>query len=201
MSDIDKLTEYFKEFPGIGPRQAKRFVYFLIRKNRGYVEDLAKLIPEVKNTVKVCESCFRYFPKNESVATECRICLDRNRDSESLIIVARDTDYEAIEKSGSFNGYYFILGGTIPVLEKIPSQFVRIKDLKNVIEKRIKNGLKEIVLALNANPEGDHTANYLKKELEEFNIKISILGRGLSTGSELEYSDRETILNALQNRK
>lgn len=199
MNDIDRLTEYFREFPGIGPRQAKRFVYFLLRKNEQYVRDLATLIPQVRRNVSVCQDCFKYFTKNNT-NTICDICL-QNRDQTQLMIVARDTDLEAIEKSDGFNGYYFVLGGQLPILEDDAQKFIRLKELTSLIERRKEKGLSEIILALSANPDGDNTVNFLKNKLADSGIKISTLGRGLSTGSELEYADKDTIKNALENRK
>ncbi len=201
MNDIEKLTEYFREFPGIGPRQAKRFVYFLLRKNEQYARDLAFLIPQVRKNVSICQDCFKYFAKNSNLnSNTCDIC-NQNRDQTQLMIVARDTDLEAIEKSDGFNGYYFVLGGQLPILENEPQKFIRLKELLLTIENKKQKGLSEIILALSANPDGDNTVNFLRKMLSESNLKISTLGRGLSTGSELEYADKETIKNALENRK
>ena len=200
MNDIDKLAEYFKEFPGIGPRQAKRFVYFLLRKNPGYVQELSNLIPKIKQSITICPDCQRYFTKQGQQIT-CEICSSQNRDYSKLMIVARDSDFEAVEKSDSYNGFYFILGGLLPHLEEDAQKFIRVKELKNIIKERKENNLNEVILAMNANPDGDSTTNYLKKILEEEGVKTSILGRGLSTGSELEYADKNTILNALENRK
>ena len=197
MNPIDKLTEYFKEFPGIGPRQAKRFTYFLLRKSDSYINELGRLIPELKKNISQCNECFRFFTRNSS--TTCNIC-SSNRNQRLLMIVARDVDFEAVQKSSEYDGYYFILGGQIPVLEKNPENIIRIKELKNILTKRKEKGLEEVILAMNANPDGDYTGDYLRKELESFNLKISTLGRGLSTGTELEYSDTDTISNALKNR-
>jgi len=198
MSDIEKLTELFKEFPGIGPRQAKRFVYFLLRKNQNYINDLVRLIPEIKKSIKNCQSCFRYFSNSQS--NQCDICLNKNRDPKKILIVARDSDFEAIEKSDSYDGYYFILGGTVPHLEEEYQKFIRLNELKKIIQNRIKEGLEEIIIALNINPESENTVNIIKNNSEIDGLKVTILGRGLSTGSELEYADRETIVNALKNR-
>lgn len=198
MSPIDKLTEYFKEFPGIGPRQARRFVYFLLRKNDSYINELVNTIPQLKKSIRVCRMCFRYFPINHSGKDICNIC-DSNRNTDELMIVARDVDLDAVEKSGQYNGYYFILGGQLPILEKNPEQKIRINELKKILKERV--GLKEIILALSANPEGDNTVSFLKAELRNTGLTISTLGRGLSTGTELEYSDQDTISNALRNRK
>jgi len=202
MNEIDKLTEYFKEFPGIGPRQAKRFVYFLLRKNASFGKELSDLIPKIRNSIKICDICFRYFSKNIENNNTCKTCLDKNRDSSQLLVVSRDVDFEAITRSESYNGYYFILGGTIPLSENDPQKFIRIKELKDLISKRKESGLTEIILALNVTTDGDNTASFVKKEISANfpDITLSILGRGLSTGTEIEYSDRETIKNALNNR-
>ena len=117
------------------------------------------------------------------------------------MIVSRDVDFEVIEKSKVYNGYYFILGGVIPILDKEPEKRVRLQELTE----RIKKGdLKEIILSLNATADGEHTADFIKNYIKEKvfgDITVSILGRGLSTGAELEYSDADTIKNALKNRE
>lgn len=203
MDNTQKLIELFKEFPGIGPRQAKRFVYFLLNRNPAYANDLAKLISEVRGTVHSCDSCFRFFPNGSSKT--CPICRDDTRDKKLLMLVSHDVDFENIEKTHFYNGYYFILGGNVPILEKNPEKRIRQKDLIEVLEKRIKSGLTEIIMALNYNPEGENTLTYLSQILkpmaDKHKIKISTLGRGLSTGTELEYSDSDTIKNALKNRR
>ncbi len=200
MDPISKLTEYFREFPGIGPRQAKRFVYFLLTKNTTYLEEISRLIIEIKKNIKICTSCFRFY--QNSNGSICNICSDKNRDSNKLMIVSRDVDYEAIEKSKFYNGFYFILGGSIPILDKEPEKKVRLKELLAKIEK---NNFKEIILSLNLNAEGEHTGDfiksYLKEKIPNSNFEIFTLGRGLSTGTELEYSDTDTIKNALKNRE
>ncbi len=203
MDNTQRLIELFKEFPGIGPRQAKRFVYFLLKKNQGYSGELSRLISEIHSTVHECNTCFRFFPNTNSKT--CPTCLDKNRDSKSMMIVSNDVDFENIEKTKFYNGYYFVLGGTVPILEKNPEKRIRQKELLEATERRTANGLVEIIIALNYNPEGENTLSYLKEILspstEKYSIKISTLGRGLSTGTELEYSDSETIKNALKNRQ
>ncbi len=198
MDPISKLTEYFREFPGIGPRQARRFVYFLLTRNTGYLDEISRLILEIKKNIRVCSSCFRFYQDGNS--TTCNICNNKNRDASQLMIVSRDVDFEAIEKSKFYNGYYFILGGNIPILDKEPEKRVRVKELK---EKLLKNKPGEVILSLNVNAEGENTIEYLKTVIGnvDSNIKITVLGRGLSTGSELEYSDTDTIKNALKNRE
>lgn len=197
MNKIDELTELFKEFPGIGPRQAKRFVYHLLRKNDFYVNRLVELIPELKRTTKTCKKCFRYFSGNSDT---CEICSNKNRDPKLLMIVARDNDLENIERTDTFNGNYFVLGGLLPVLEKDSKKFLRLDELDKLIKESPE--LEEVVLAFPVNPEGDNTAQFLRSSLMSKvpSLKITLMGRGLSTGLELEYSDKETIKNALENR-
>ncbi len=203
MDNTQRLIELFKEFPGIGPRQAKRFVYFLLQKNPGYASDISRLITEVRNSVHACDTCFRFFSNGGS--RTCPICLDPNRDKTSLMLVSHDVDFENIEKTKFYTGNYFILGGSIPILEKNPDRRIRQKDLLETIQKKLPSGLKEIIIALNYNPEGENTLSYLKETLspltETNGLRISTLGRGLSTGTELEYSDSDTIRNALKNRQ
>ena len=211
MDSLNKLIERFREFPGIGPRQARRFAYFLLTKNPSYLEELAYLVTDIKKTIRLCNSCYRFYsvgnkspqspqsPKNDPLI--CPICQDPSREKNLLMVVARDVDFEAIEKSGTYHGLYFILGGTIPYLEKNPENHVRLRELVVTLDKR---DLSEIILSLNANPEGEHTADIVRASVKDLaekkHTKITILGRGLSTGSELEYTDADTIKNALRNR-
>ncbi len=202
MDIIDKLTEVFKEFPGIGERQAKRFVYFLMSRTPAYSENLSKFILELKKDVAQCKECFRFFIllKNEKV---CDICANANIDSSSLMIVEKDSDLESINKSRVYHGKYFILGGLVPIVEKNTKSRVRIEELKKRVSSD--NNLKEIILAFSISPQGDHTDSYVREQLKDLadklNIKISSLGKGLSTGTELEYSDNDTLKNALKNRQ
>lgn len=207
MNSIDKLSEIFKSFPGIGPRQAKRFVYYILSRNGNYSDELVRGIQDLKKEINQCESCQRFFvypERSRRVDSKlCSICSDDTRDNSLLMIVPRDIDLEAVEKSGSYNGYYFVLGGVVPILEKEPEKRIRIKDLGFRIKEGEKNGLKEIILAMNANLDGESTAEYLKeklKDLQTSQLIITTLGRGLSTGAELEYADPETLKNALLHR-
>ena len=201
-NSIDKLTEIFGKFPGIGPRQAKRFVYHLLNQNESINRQIAELIIGLKKENGSCSYCNRFFFKPQS-GSICSICNDQNRDQSRLMIIAKDVDLENIERSGSYDGSYFVLGGLIPILDKNPSEKIRQTELLSRINKI--PSLKEIIIALSANIEGDHTTDYLKEILKQIStergIKISVLGRGLSTGTELEYSDGATIKNALKNRE
>ena len=122
------------------------------------------------------------------------------------MIVSHDVDLEHIEKSSVYKGTYFVLGGVVPILAPKPEERIRSRELIKLIKARAEKGeLKEIILAMNITPEGENTEQYLTKTLspiaEQYSMKISHLGRGISTGTEIEYSDKETLKNALQNRK
>ena len=200
---IEKLALYFKEFPGIGERQSKRFVYFLLHKNPNYVKELGENILTLKNLIHQCPSCFLFFRGDKDQL--CDVCKNSKTDKTSLLIIEKDTDYENIKKSKNYGGMYFILGGLVPIVTETTPNFVRINELLKTIEERAKNHkLKEVIIALSLNPQGEHTDMYLREKLssleEKYKFKIVSLGRGLSTGTELEYSDSETIKNALKNR-
>src|SRR3989344_514932 len=174
MNSIDRLTELFKSFPGIGPRQAKRFVYYLLSHNGSYSDELVEAIQDLKKEVAQCESCQRHFIYLEQSRRVgmCSICSDENRDASLLMLVPRDIDLEAMEKSGSYHGFYFVLGGVVPILDKEPEKRIRIKDLGFRIQEGIKMGLKEIILAMNVNQDGEHTAEFIKekKGVARFNL-------------------------------
>lgn len=198
MNSIDTLTEIFRSFPGIGPRQARRFVYYLLSRNSTYSQEFVRAIENLKKEIMQCESCLRFFAKNGHATKICRICEDDTRDNSILMVVPRDIDLEAVERSGSFKGHYFVLGGVVPILEKEPEKKIRIKELDSKIKKN--SDLKEVVLAMNANADGEHTADYIKEFFKGSPLTFSILGRGLSTGTELEYADPETLKSAFLHR-
>ncbi len=202
MSSIDNLSASFMKFPGIGTRQAKRFVYFLLAQNPRFVENLAYEISELKKNISQCNSCFRFYPRVDD-GSVCDICIGET-DSAVLLVVEKDMDFENMRRSGGYAGKYFILGGTIPVLERNPASKIRIRELLARIEQGASEGLSEVILAFSANPEGDFTRDYVIKTLEpvlaQLGIAITTFGRGLSTGTELEYSDADTLKHALKNR-
>ena len=201
---IDQLTEIFRRFPGIGPKQAKRFVYYLLSRPDYDLKKLTEAINSLHGEINECSSCHRFFPKNGRPGDECALCSDPNLDRSILLVVEKDIDLDNIKKSGAHQGSYFIIGGLIPILEKKPEERIRLRQLRARVEKDFRSGtIKEVILALSASPDGDNTAEYLNASLHDLinqGLKVSVLGRGLSTGTELEYSDSDTIKNALQNR-
>ena len=198
MDKIDELAQALARLPGIGPRQGKRFVFYLLAAPAAERAKLAELIASLGKDVRQCPECLRFY--NGSTSTICNYCSDSKRDDTQLMLVEKDQDLAAIERAGSYRGRYFVLGGVLTLTGK---GAIREKELLRSIEKRVKNNLAEIVLALSATSEGEHTADHVRTLLMPYrdHLKISMLGRGLATGSELEYSDAETLRAALTNRK
>lgn len=198
---IERLTSLFERFPGIGPRQAQRFVQFLLRSSPSMRREMAESVRDLSQSVHQCPECMRYHTGGKGV---CTICTDSGRDASLLAIVASDADLFALERSRIFQGKYFVLGGLISLASEKTTN-LHLSEIIKSIPARASQGLKEIILALPANPEGDATTTRTKEELlphcAPLNVRISNLGRGLSTGSEVEYADPETLKNALDNRK
>ncbi len=207
MNPTDKLTELFMRFPGIGPKQAKRFVYFLLREHSHYKDQLIKSLEELRFTGKQCEKCFRYYgDKNaDPKKTMCEICASSTRESTTIMILEKELDLDAIEKTGSYNGLYFILGGLVPPLTEKPSELIRIRELTAYIHSGITNeNLTEIIFALPVTDYGDTTTEYVEKTIKQIvgveKLQLTHLARGLSSGLELEYVDRDTFKQALERR-
>lgn len=195
-------------FPGIGPKQAKRFVYFLLREHSHFKTELIRALEELKFTGKQCELCFRYFgDKNpDSTTTKCSICEDESRDTGTIMLLEKELDMDAVEKTGAYNGRYFILGGLVPPLTEKPSELIRIRELTSRIHTSIQNEtIKEIVFALPVTDYGDTTKEYVEKTLKQIvgidAVTFSMLARGLSSGLELEYVDKSTFSSAFERRQ
>lgn len=198
MDHIDELARAFSRFPGIGPRQGKRFVFHLLASPASERDKLAELVKALGANVRQCPECLRFY--TSTTAMVCNYCTDTKRDDSLLMLVEKDQDLAAVERAGTYKGRYFVLGGVLTLSGK---GAIREKELLRAIDKRLKGGLKEVVLALSATSEGEHTADHVRQLIAPFrdHIKVSTLGRGLATGSELEYSDAETLRAALSNRK
>jgi recombination protein RecR len=203
MTPLEKLIRHFEKFPGIGSRQAKRFAFHILTLNQNDVTDLAELIRSIRLNVAECPSCCRFHSMYNNQPL-CTICSTGERDRSKMIVVERDTDIDAIERGGVYEGLYFVLGGTVPLLNTQDIKKLRGGVLKHLVETRVNEGLKEIILGFSINPDGENTGRYIESLLKEsiagHELIISHLGRGLSTGSELEYADPETIKNAFKNR-
>lgn len=201
MDPIEKLVAYFMKFPGVGRRQSRRFVYHLLETASREIDGFAAALRELKLAMRECDSCHRFFAKTGKENPLCPRCASPETDRSTLMVVEKDADLEVVAKSGAYRGRFFVLGGTIPFSEASTAA-VRTEALLN--EARAGGALREIILALSATSEGEHTASRVKTLLDdaarENQIAVTTLGRGLSTGTELEYSDQETIENALRGR-
>lgn len=196
MDRIEDLAAAFAKLPGIGPRQAKRFVFHLLGAPSAERMQLSRAIEALSQDVKQCSECLRFYNGNAAL---CGYCSDPSRDDSLLMIVEKDQDLAALERAGTYKGRYFVLGGVLTLSGK---GAIREKDLLRMLKARLARGLKEVVLALSATSEGEHTADRVRELLSPSrdHIKISALGRGLATGSELEYSDPQTLRAALVGR-
>lgn len=202
MDTVTILTERLRELPGIGPRQARRLAHWLLHRDKSWVESFAHSLISARQEIRVCTLCRRLFPSPHEYE-RCPLCTNHHRDTHTLLIIEKDVDLENIEKTGAYKGRYFVLGGTVSPLDKEPERKIRIREL----EKRVQlqdEPVREIILALSATTEGEDTVLYLKEHLRDIaqhqHITITLLGRGLSTGTELEYVDADTLKSALKGR-
>lgn len=199
-NNIDQLSELFMQFPGIGKRQARRFVYALLHKDSSYINALINNIQQLKQNISQCDRCFRFYPSSQSKHAVCNICQEGK--ASELLIVEKDADLENLHKTKMYDGQYFVLGGFISSHEKKRS-FARTEQLLKRIEQDVQAGtLKEVIFGLSISPEAEHTRFRLLSMIKESypDLIFSTLGRGLSSGTELEYSDTETLKYALESR-
>ncbi len=190
---ISKIVSLLKQLPGVGPKTAERYTYFLLN-NKNLLEELILKFTELRDKIKKCSLC-----NNFTDSDICKICSDENRDKSLLCIVEHPQDMYVIELTKSYNGLYYILGD---VIEPLEGKFPKDLDLKSLVN-RIKNSeVKEVILATDFDTEGELTANYIVDILskQDFNIKFSRIARGLPSGAEIEYADPITLLSAIKNR-
>lgn len=206
---IERFIAKLSELPSLGPRQATRLAFHLLRMGENNMQELGDAVQGMR-TVKTCTRCF-FVHRNESAGNGgglCDICRDPRRAQNVIMVVEKETDLMSLESSGKFNGRYLIIG-EIPktgILEDW--QKLRLQNLKAFIQKELLPSAssgqggkaEEIVLALNPTSTGDFNASLLARELEPLAKKISRLGRGLPTGGEIEFADDETLGSALERR-
>ncbi|OGN03677.1 MAG: recombination protein RecR [Candidatus Yanofskybacteria bacterium RIFCSPHIGHO2_01_FULL_43_42] len=198
---FQQLVKLFQRLPGVGPRQAARFVIALIEQPEESLRELGESINNLKRDVSFCNECF-----NISDNSHCHICHDMKRDRAKLMIVEKITDLESVEKTGLYKGLYHVLGGAINPLDKINPANLRIKELEKRLGEMAESNDIELIIATNPNTPGETTALYLRElfasaSWRKKSVSITRLGRGLSSGSHLEYADEITLKNALEYRK
>ncbi len=206
MDSLERLVSLFRLLPGIGPRQARRFVYFLLRQENGLAPKLAVELSKLKNLTSECADCGRFFaPEKTKLSQErCAWCANPVRELETIMIVEKEADLDNIKLSGAYNGRFFVLGMLASPLRPGSEKVLRPR-LDLLIKQLTKPAVNEIIFALAASPDGDHTTEQIQKFLQPVidkqKIKTTVLGRGLSTGTELEYSDGETLKHAIRHRE
>lgn len=189
---VSLLVEAFHRLPGIGPKTAQRLTYHLIRMPREEAEELAKAIISTKNNITLCETCM-----NISESNECLICADLSRDRSRICLVEEPFDIVAIERTRAYKGLYHVLHGVISPVNGIGPEDLKLKELLI----RLRDGnITELIVATNPNLEGEATAMYIHRLLTDTEIKITVLARGLPSGSDLEYADDSTLAHALGSR-
>lgn len=191
-SPIQNLINEFNKLPGIGPKTAERFVFYLLSSNPQNLLALKQALENLKERILVCSLCQNYSEKNL-----CQICNNPKRDKNKVCLVVKPQDIIALEKTNEYNGIYYVLGNTLQPLEGIGPEQLNLKEL---LKRLGTNSIKEIILALNPDLEGEATMIYLTQLLKKYKIKITRLARGLPRGSDLEYVDPVTLADALKGR-
>lgn len=190
---VTAVIEEFAKLPGIGRKSAERLAYHILRVHKEEALKLADAIRGVKENVRYCENCF-----NLAEAPQCVICSDPRRDQTKLCIVEQPRDLISLEQAGVFQGLYHVLLGRIAPLDGIGPDQLTIDRLVQ----RVANGaFAEIIMATNPTVEGDGTALHISNLLGEFNVTVTRLARGITTGSVLEFTNKEILADALNGRQ
>lgn len=190
---ITSLVAALNRLPGIGPRSAERIALHLVQSDRTDARQLADTIIRARERIQLCTTCGAL-----TEASPCDICSDSRRDASVVCLVEQPVDILSLEKSGTFRGKYHVLGGKISPLDGIEPEDLRIAEL----EKRLTTEpIKEIVIALGTDVEGDATGFYLAKRLARPNLKLTRIAHGLPAGTGLEFADELTLSRALEGRR
>ena len=189
---LERAVQEFAKLPGIGRKTALRLVLHMLRQEHAEVEQFADTIATMKREVKFCKVCH-----NISDQEVCPICSDARRDSTTICVVENIQDVMAIENTQQFHGLYHVLGGLISPMDGIGPSELEISSLAQRVEA---GDVKEVILALSTTMEGDTTAFYIFRKLAPFDVKVTIIARGISVGNELEYTDEVTLGRSILNR-
>ncbi len=187
------LIAALQRLPGIGPRSAERIALHLVQADEQTSRQLADALLEARSRVRFCESC-----GGLSESPLCPTCNDPRRDSTIVCVVERPVDILSVEKTGTFRGKYHVLGGKISPLSGTEPEDLRISQLE---DRLLKQPIREIVIALGSDVEGDATSHYLAKRLARQNLRITRIAHGLPAGSGLEFADEVTLSRALEGRR
>ena len=190
---IEALVAELNRLPGIGPRSAERLALHLIQADSNVSSRLAEVLVSARKQIVECNECGGLAEKSP-----CAICSNPSRDEQLICVVERAVDILNVEKSGSFRGKYHVLGGKVSPMNGIGPEELRFNEL----EKRLISGeVKEVIIALGTDVEGDATSHYLAKRLSKQNVEVSRIAHGLPAGSGLEFADELTLSQALEGRR
>ena len=195
---LEKLVHELSRLPGIGPKTAQRLAYHILRSPADYTQHFVSALERVRSEVHTCPRCFNYTD-----AQLCRYCTDAHRSDSSLCIVEEPADIMRIESSGAFRGRYHVLQGAISPLEGIGPEDLKIRELIQRVEAGLRGDapvIQEVILALDADLEGDTTVLYLTRQLFGKVPKISRIAHGVPIGSDIDFVDDRTMGRALENR-
>ena len=189
---LENAVAEFAKLPGIGKKTALRLVLHLLKQQENNVQQFSEVIAKMRNEIKFCQRCY-----NVADGDICSICANSMRKQETICVVENIRDVIAIESTQQFNGTYHVLGGIISPLDGVGPDQLNIESLINRVQKE---KTEEIIFALNPNIQGDTTIYYIQKKLQNTNIQITTIARGIAFGGELEYADEMTLARSLQNR-
>ena len=191
---LQSVIDALGTLPGVGPRTAERYAYYLLRSDVANAKRLAASLENLHDSIAYCEVTFALVSKDEKLS---KIYTDPSRDKTLVAIVAEPFDIVALEKTGHFKGTYHVLGGLISPIDGVHPEQLHITELINRIDH---DKVEEIILATNASVEGESTALYIQQEIGQRKVKITRLARGLPVGVDLEYADQITLSRALEGR-
>ena len=189
---LERAVSEFAKLPGIGRKTALRLVLWMLRQDDQDVELFAKAIGQLKQEVRYCHICH-----NISDTEICPICSDERRDKSTVCVVENIQDVMAIENTQQFHGLYHVLGGIISPMDGMGPGDIEIDSL---IHRVADGGVQEVILALSPTMEGDTTNFYIYRKLAAYNVKVSVIARGVAVGNELEYTDEVTLGRSITNR-
>ena len=191
---ISNLVAAFCRLPGVGPKTALRYVFYLLRIPKTDVRQFAQNLIDLSDKILVCDTCFTY-----TESERCLICQDLKRDPTKICVVEESRDISTIEATDAFNGHYHVLGGNLNPIEGMTEDSIRIRELVKRLESQ--PDVHEILLALSPTVHGETTMLYLTKKLAPLGKHITRLARGLPIGATLEYADEITLGDAIKDRK
>jgi recombination protein RecR len=191
--EIERLIQLLAKLPGLGPRSARRAALHLIKNRERLLAPLALALAEARDKVTVCSHC-----GNVDTVDPCTLCGDPRRDRSLICVVEEVGDLWALERAGAWNGLYHVLGGTLSAIEGVRPEDLAIAPL---LDRATHEGVKEVVLAVNATVEGQTTAHYIIERLKGLNIATSRLAHGVPVGGELDYLDEGTLTQAMRARR